>query len=113
MSQNKTYTNAFDVVGYYLFNYVAVRIHYNQGDIQSMLLRRSQERNTVVEKGLCGSLRVITSASHIDNLMHILFDGTRRLPPFIQPQKGVDWGIKDERAVIGHFQKTRPVRKLG
>ena len=43
----------FGVVGYYdLFNSMVVRIQYNQGDIQSMSIRRSQERNTDGRKGL-------------------------------------------------------------
>ena len=61
----------------------------------------------------CGSLHVITPASHINNWVHIPLDGTRRFALFIQPQQGADLGLEDERAMIGYFQKRRPVEKLG
>ena len=41
------------------------------------------------------------------------FDGTGRLPLFIQPRKEADQGERNEGAMIGHFQMTRPVGKLG
>ena len=34
-------------------------------------------------------------------------------PLFIQPQKGADWGMEDERATTGHFQKRRSEGKDG
>ena len=47
------------------------------------------------------------------NLAHIFADGTKRFPLLIQLQKGADWHVKNEMAMIGHFQKTRLVGKLG
>ena len=43
------------------------------------------------------------------NLAHISIHGTGRFPLLILLQKEADQGMKDERAMTGHFQKTRPV----
>ena len=33
--------------------------------------------------------------------------------PFIQPQKGVDQGVEDERTTIGHFEEEEIGGKVG
>ena len=47
------------------------------------------------------------------NLLHISFDGTGRFPSLYYYEKGVDWGVKNKRAMIGHFQKARQEGKFG
>ena len=41
-----------------------------------------------------------------------LFRWYQRVPHFILLWQGADWSVKSERAMIGHFQKTRPVGML-